>query len=126
MNTEPALEPAKAPDNVIALDLSSLVPNDGNRDAYAVVISGLPLDTWLSAGGQDDKGNWTINLAQLVGLIVSIPATPAVAEQLTGLNVEVINRNTREAVQTAMMNDDSFDLTNNTVTLHSEGAAFDG
>lgn len=68
-------EIADIPVNVYELNITAdLVDTDGSEALSAVTISNIPEDATLSAGTQNDDGSWTVDVGDLEGLILTVPA----------------------------------------------------
>ncbi|MDA1323558.1 MAG: hypothetical protein O3C34_02330 [Proteobacteria bacterium] len=115
-------EDGVAADNVMALDLTSLIPEGADPGTHEVVVSGLPVGATLSSGDEDMDRNWTMTIAQVIGLTIAIPTSASAAAQIAGLSVEVIDTTTNEVVQTATFDADSFDEANHTISLIRQGS----
>ena len=106
-------------ENVMALDLTSLIPDGADASTYEVVVSGLPVGASLSSGDEDPDRSWTMTLAQVVGLTIAVPTAASATEELAELSIDVIDRSTNEVVQTATFDPNSFDEASNTISLNS-------
>ena len=63
------------PVNVYELNIAAdLVDQDGSESLSAVTISNIPDDATLSAGTRNDDGSWTVDVNDLEGLVLTVPA----------------------------------------------------
>ncbi|WP_025899615.1 cadherin domain-containing protein [Sneathiella glossodoripedis] len=73
ISVEPEVE--DIPVNVYALDITAeLVDTDGSEDLSAVTVYNIPSDASLSAGERNEDGSWTVGVADLDGLTLTVPA----------------------------------------------------
>ena len=114
---DPVMQSGITGENVMALDLTSLIPEGADAGTHEVVVSGLPAGASLSSGEVDTDRSWTMTMAQVVGLTVAIPTAASATEQLAELSVEVIDTTTNEVVQSATFDANAFDESTNTISL---------